>query len=56
MAGRQRNLEVKAIDPDPQATFAAAVALGAQDREGQPLPRRVPVGYADLLARRGRAA
>ena len=32
MAGRQRNLEVKAIDPDPQATFAAAVALGAQDQ------------------------
>jgi adenylate cyclase class 2 len=31
MAGRQRNLEVKAIDPDPQATFAAALELGAQD-------------------------
>jgi adenylate cyclase class IV len=32
MAGKQRNLEIKAIDPDPQATFAAALALGAQDR------------------------
>lgn len=31
MAGRQRNLEVKAVDPDPQATLAAALELGAQD-------------------------
>jgi len=31
MAGRQRNLEVKAVDPDPQATFAAALELGAHD-------------------------
>jgi adenylate cyclase class IV len=32
MGGRRRNLEVKAIDPDPRATFAAAIALGAQDQ------------------------
>jgi adenylate cyclase class IV len=32
MAGKQRNLEIKAVDPDPQATLAAALALGAQDR------------------------
>jgi len=38
MAGRQRNLEVKAIDPDPQATLAAAIEFGAQD-QGE-LPRR----------------
>ena len=32
MPGRQRNLEVKAIDPDPQATLAAALEIGAEDR------------------------
>src|SRR3954466_1635807 len=32
MPGRRRNLEVKAVDPDPQATFAAAVAFGACDQ------------------------
>jgi len=32
MPGKQRNLEVKAIDPDPQATLAAALQLGAEDR------------------------
>jgi adenylate cyclase class IV len=32
MAARQRNLEVKAVDPDPQATLQAALALGAQDQ------------------------
>ena len=32
MAGRQRNLEVKAVDPDPQATLEAALRLGADDR------------------------
>ena len=31
MPGRQRNLELKAIDPDPQATLAAALELGAED-------------------------
>src|SRR5436305_14907882 len=113
MTGRQRNLEVKASDPDPGATLAAAVALGARDegllrqrdtsfhavqgrlklREAPPRPaelisyaraelarpkvslyrvvtvadqlraalwiadeRLVPVGYADLLTRRGRLA
>jgi hypothetical protein len=49
MAGRQRNLEVKAVDPDPQATLQAALALGAQDRGEL-------IGYADLLTRRGRLA
>jgi adenylate cyclase class IV len=32
MPGKQRNLEVKAIDPDPQATLEAALGLGAEDR------------------------
>ncbi|MEA2150254.1 MAG: cytidine deaminase [Solirubrobacteraceae bacterium] len=32
MAGRERNLEVKAIDPDPPATLQAALALGAHDQ------------------------
>ena len=32
MPGRQRNLEVKAIDPDPHATLAAALELGAEDQ------------------------
>jgi adenylate cyclase class IV len=31
MAGKQRNLEIKAVDPDPQATLSAALELGAQD-------------------------
>jgi adenylate cyclase class 2 len=31
MPGKQRNLEVKAIDADPEATLAAALELGAQD-------------------------
>jgi|GEM_PF-2825548 len=32
MAGRQGNLEVEAIDPDPRGTLQAALALGAQDQ------------------------
>ena len=32
MPGKQRNLEVKAVDPDPQATLAAALKLGAEDQ------------------------
>jgi adenylate cyclase class IV len=32
MAGKARNLEIKAIDPDPEATFAAALELGAHDQ------------------------
>ena len=32
MPGKQRNLEIKAIDPDPQATFSAALEIGAQDQ------------------------
>jgi adenylate cyclase class IV len=31
MPGKQRNLEVKALDPDPQATLEAALGLGAED-------------------------
>ncbi|MDX6719832.1 MAG: cytidine deaminase [Solirubrobacteraceae bacterium] len=31
MPGRRRNLEIKAIDPDPPATLRAALALGAED-------------------------
>ena len=32
MAGRGRNLEIKALDPDPATTLSAALALGAEDR------------------------
>jgi adenylate cyclase, class 2 len=32
MARKQRNLELKAVDPDPESTFAAALDLGAQDQ------------------------
>ncbi len=32
MPGRQRNLEIKAVDPDPRATLAAALELGAEDQ------------------------
>src|SRR5436190_13112044 len=31
MPGRRRNLEIKAIDPDPHATLRAALELGAED-------------------------
>jgi adenylate cyclase class IV len=31
MPGKQRNLEVKAIDTDPEATLHAALELGAED-------------------------
>jgi adenylate cyclase, class 2 len=31
MPGRRRNLEIKAIDPDPPATLRAALDLGADD-------------------------
>jgi adenylate cyclase class 2 len=31
MPRKERNLEIKAIDADPEATFAAAVELGARD-------------------------
>ena len=31
MSAPQRNLELKAVDPDPAATLEAAVALGAHD-------------------------
>lgn len=32
MPGKQRNLEVKAIDPDPHATLQAALDMGAEDQ------------------------
>lgn len=32
MPGKQRNLEVKAVDPDPRATLEAALRLGAEDQ------------------------
>ena len=32
MPGRERNLEIKAIDPDPQATLQAALSFGAEDQ------------------------
>lgn len=32
MAGTRRNLEVKAVDPDPQATLQAALGRGAEDQ------------------------
>ena len=63
MAGRQRNLEVKAIDPDPQATFAAALELRAQERgeqrqrdtyfhavQGRLKLREAPPNPAELIA------
>jgi adenylate cyclase, class 2 len=32
LPGRERNLEIKAIDADPQATLAAALSFGAEDQ------------------------
>jgi len=32
LPGRERNLEIKAIDPDPQATLQAALSFGAEDQ------------------------
>ncbi len=31
MPGKRRNLEIKAVDPDPPATLRAALELGAED-------------------------
>ena len=31
MPGRERNLEIKAVDPDPHATLEAALRFGAED-------------------------
>jgi adenylate cyclase, class 2 len=31
MPGKQRNLEIKALDPDPEATLQTALELGAED-------------------------
>ncbi len=33
----RRNLELKAVDPDPAATRAAALAHGAEEAVGYPL-------------------
>jgi adenylate cyclase class IV len=32
MSRKERNLEIKAVDADPEATFAAALELGARDQ------------------------
>ena len=32
MPGRERNLEIKAVDPDPHATLEAALGFGAEDQ------------------------
>lgn len=32
MPGRERNLEIKAVDPDPHATLEAALSFGADDQ------------------------
>jgi hypothetical protein len=32
MASQERNLELKAVDPDPAQTLRAALALGAQEQ------------------------
>jgi adenylate cyclase class IV len=64
MPGRERNLEIKAIDADPEATFAAALRLGAEDRgvlrqrdtyfhavQGRLKLREAPPLPAELIAR-----
>ncbi|MDQ3850265.1 MAG: CYTH domain-containing protein [Actinomycetota bacterium] len=63
MPSRQRNLEIKAVDPDPAATLAAAIALGAEDRgvllqrdtyfhavRGRLKLREAPPAAAELIA------
>jgi adenylate cyclase class IV len=32
LPGRERNLEIKAVDPDPHATLEAALGFGAEDQ------------------------
>ena len=63
MPGRQRNLEIKAVDPDPPATLRAALALGAEDQgwlhqrdtyfhavQGRLKLREAPPAPAELIA------
>ncbi|MGH2841567.1 MAG: hypothetical protein ACRDKY_12165 [Solirubrobacteraceae bacterium] len=63
MPGQRRNLEVKAIDPDPPSTLEAALALGADDRgvlrqrdtyfhavQGQLKLREAPPQQAELIS------
>ena len=63
MPGRQRNLEIKAVDPDPPATLQAALDLGADDHgwlhqrdpyfhavQGRLKLREAPPAPAELIA------
>ncbi len=63
MPGKRRNLEVKAIDPDPPATLQAALELGAEDQgvlrqrdtyfhavQGQLKLREAPPQPAELIS------
>ena len=63
MAGRQRNLEIKAVDPEPERTLAAALALDATDHgvlrqrdtyfhavQGRLKLREAPPAPAELIA------
>ena len=66
MPGRRRNLEIKAIDPDPPATLRAALELGADDEgwlhqrdtyfhavQGRLKLREAPPEPAELIAYAG---
>ncbi len=52
MPSRARNLEIKAVHPDPPATLAAARIFGAEDQGflQQRDEQLIAQGYADLLA------
>ena len=63
MSAAARNLELKAIDPDPERTLRAALALGAEDRgtlrqrdtyfhavQGRLKLREAPPAVAELIA------
>ena len=63
MPGRRRNLEIKAVDPDPRATLEAALGVGAEDAgwlhqrdtyfhavQGRLKLREAPPAPAELIA------
>jgi predicted adenylyl cyclase CyaB len=63
VAGQQRNLEIKAVDPEPERTLAAALALDVEDRgvlhqrdtyfhavQGRLKLREAPPALAELIA------
>jgi adenylate cyclase class IV len=65
MASQERNLELKAVDPDPAQTLSAALALGAEEQgvlrqrdtyfhavEGRLKLREAPPAPAELIAYR----